>query len=157
MPNVIWLEEPEQILQSVREGDFDPREVAFVEEPPPRWMTDLADGTGERNEDETGALVVVTDYGPETVAYRVEARRPSLLVTPELYHPGWKAFVDGEPRTIYRSDYLFRGVFVESGDHSVVFKYEPQSFRLGVIITLGAVAAIMSLLAFEAGRRYWRR
>ena len=157
VPNVIWLEEPEQILQSVREGDFDPREVAFVEEPPPRWMTDLADGTGERNEDETGALVVVTDYGPETVAYRVEARRPSLLVTPELYHPGWKAFVDGEPRTIYRSDYLFRGVFVESGDHSVVFKYEPQSFRLGVIITLGAVAAIMSLLAFEAGRRYWRR
>jgi uncharacterized membrane protein YfhO len=40
-----------------------------------------------------------------------------------------------------RANALFRGVVVEPGEHDVEFKYEPESFKLGVLISLLTVVA----------------
>jgi hypothetical protein len=142
---VIHMEDPEAVLATIEEGEFDPREVALVEEPPPPW----AIGSGNTG----SSSVAVIKYKSDSVAYRVDASQPSLLVIPELYYPGWKASVDGERTKIYRADYIFRGVFVEGGEHTVAFDYEPQTFRRGTLITLVTLALVAGLFIFDTVRR----
>ena len=69
------------------------------------------------------------------VDVEVSTEAPSLLVVADQYYPGWVAIVDGKQEPIYAVDGIFRGVFLEKGDHVVQFKYRPLSFIIGAIIS----------------------
>ena len=55
-----------------------------------------------------------------------------FLVVTQNAMPGWRAWVDGVPETIYLADGLFQGVAVKGGDKEVRLSYEPASFRIGL-------------------------
>ncbi len=78
----------------------------------------------------------------------------ALLVVSETHYPGWTALVDGRPAPLLRADYIFRGVPLGPGTHTVRFRYAPASFRLGAALTaLSATALlVMAGLAFRARR-----
>jgi len=62
---------------------------------------------------------------------------PGYMVFNDSYAPGWHAWVDGKPKSIYRADGLFMAVpLSEGGRHQVDFRYEPTSFRFGAFISL---------------------
>lgn len=62
---------------------------------------------------------------------------PGFVIFNDSYAPGWHAWVDGKPESIYRADGLFMAVpLSEGGRHQVDFRYEPTSFRLGAFISL---------------------
>jgi hypothetical protein len=77
---------------------------------------------------------------------RVDHR--SLLVLGDAWYPGWVARVDGRRQPIFRVNYLFRGIFVEPGEHQVAFDYEPWQLRhliwLSVAVFAGLVWAAFS-------------
>lgn len=70
---------------------------------------------------------------------------PGYVVFNESYAPGWHAWVDGKPTPILRAYGLFMAVAVESGGQQADFRYEPATFRLGLFITL------LALAGFSAG------
>lgn len=94
----------------------------------------------------------ITHYADEKVTIRTNAAHAGLLVLGDSYYPGWKATVDDHPVTIQRADYLFRGVPVRAGVHTVEFRYEPETWTVGWITSLIAFVGI--LLAVGLG---WRR
>ena len=55
------------------------------------------------------------------------------LVLADAYYPGWEAYVDGKPATIYPADVALRGVFVPAGTHTVTMEYSPESVTLGAL------------------------
>ncbi len=61
--------------------------------------------------------VDVVEYRPSSLVLRVTTASPSLLVLAESYYPGWRAWVDGRPTAIYRTDMAFRGVVMPPGMH----------------------------------------
>jgi uncharacterized membrane protein YfhO len=63
-----------------------------------------------------------------------------------MYFPGWHATVDGVETPIYRTNYLFRGIVVPAGQHTVMFVYRPVSALIGAGISLVALAIIGFLL-----------
>jgi uncharacterized membrane protein YfhO len=68
----------------------------------------------------------------------------------DVWYPGWVCEVDGEPAQVYRADYAFRAVGVTAGTHTVVFRFEPASYRRGRLVSLcalGAVAVCVLVLA----------
>lgn len=82
-------------------------------------------------------------YGPTEVRLRVDNDRPALLVLTDTYDPDWHAEVDGSPARIWRTDYLFRGVYLEAGHHSVLFRYRPIFFMYSWLLTAaGCMAAV---------------
>ena len=85
-------------------------------------------------------------YSPNEVAIRVEASGPSFLVLTDIFYPGWGVHVDGKPVIIYRAYGVVRAVFVEAGHHEVLFMYEPNSFRLGSVVTIMSALIIASLI-----------
>ena len=75
-----------------------------------------------------------------------------MLLDP--FFPGWRAAVDGLGSEIYRTDYLFRGVFVPAGQHVVRFVYEPVPFRLGAALSLLTILALLGLPLIALARRW---
>ena len=65
----------------------------------------------------------------------VNTSAPGLLIVTDQYYPGWQAFIDGKQAAIYAVDGIFRGVFLEEGDHIIQFKYQPLWFIIGGIIS----------------------
>ena len=60
---------------------------------------------------------------------------PSFLVFTDTYYPGWSAYIDGKKTKIYEANYALRAVVVPGGVHDIRMVYEPDSFKLGIIIT----------------------
>lgn len=102
-----------------------------------------------------GESVQVERPRPEEVRVRVRTARPALLVFGEAYFPGWTASLDGRPVDPFRVNYLFQGVEVPAGDHEVVFRYQPESLQLGLLVS-GVSVGLWALalgLGVALGRR----
>jgi len=74
----------------------------------------------------------------------IQANENSLLVLSDTYFPGWKAFLDGQKTKIYRANYTFRAIPIQTGTHRVEFVYDPLSFKLGAGVTfLGIIGCLI--------------
>ncbi|MEK7214659.1 MAG: YfhO family protein, partial [Chloroflexota bacterium] len=96
----------------------------------------------------------VAEYAPQRVLVEVESSG-GLLVLSDAYYPGWVARVEGRIMPIVPANAAFRGVPVPPGRVRVEFSYEPESVRLGISITVVALAVlgILSGLVFLKPRR----
>jgi uncharacterized membrane protein YfhO len=70
----------------------------------------------------------------------------------DAYSDDWRVTVDGQPDTLYRANYAFRGVWLPPGEHLVEFSYRPRAFLLGGAISL---LTLLGLAAY--GAWYWLR
>ena len=87
----------------------------------------------------------ITQYDADALSIETEAVSNGLLVLTDTYYPGWRAWVDGAEQPIWRTNYLFRGIMLTTGRHTIEFRYEPLSFRLG--LTIAAVTMAFTLVA----------
>ena len=136
---------------------FDPRREAVVEH-----RGDVAEKTFRSLQDGRTACVspdrdraTIESYAGTTVTLHVQAACPGLLVIPDTYFPGWKAFVNGRGSVIYPTDGAFRGVLVPRGHSRIEFRYEPRGFRIGIVVALAGIAGFAGLVV--ASHRRYRR
>lgn len=139
----------EEALEAITAPDFDGRRTAIVE--------DRIGGLPQGSRPPPGEARLAR-LEPERVEVDVSARRPGLLVLSDLEYPGWKAEVGGEETDIERVDYLMRGVRVPAGDSTVTFSYRPLSFTVGWVVSLLALAGVVTTgaLGWRARRRHER-
>jgi len=87
--------------------------------------------------------VTIKAYENERVLCNVKMKGQGLLVLTDNFYPGWEVKVDGKEQTIFRS-LSFRAVVLGDGEHEVEFSYHPDSFYIGLKISLACL--IFSLL-----------
>ena len=92
-----------------------------------------------------GGAAEIVRYEDEEVAVDLTDSAGGILVLSDTYYPGWRAFVDGVERPILRANHVFRAVVVPAGAQEVVFSYEPDSFRYGLLVSVAAVALWLGL------------
>jgi len=79
---------------------------------------------------------IVVDYTSDNAGW---------IVIRQNWFPGWEAILDGkEALTIENVDYLFQGVIVPAGKHSIEFTYKPKSFFTGLFFSI--ISAILILI-----------
>jgi len=69
----------------------------------------------------------ILSWGPDRLEIEVESDQPGIVMTHDIYYPGWVAEIDGRPARMLRANLLFRGVEVTEGHHIVVFRFQPFS------------------------------
>jgi hypothetical protein len=100
----------------------------------------------------------IVRYTPNEVVVRTDPRGPGLVVLNDAYHPGWKAYVNGKPRTVMRVNSVVRGVQVQVGETEVRFVFE-NGFSRNVAISLGTLMLLVACVFVRPrlrGRRYIR-
>lgn len=138
------VSDPEAVLAAIGAPTFDPRREVVVDRP-------VGWSPGGKSKDVPTEVVMVTSSTGQ-LTLDVRTPEPALLVLTDLYWPGWEVTVDGDPRDIYRANYLFRAVAIEPGGHTVIFRYTSRGVRLGIATTL-ATALVILLGAVTATSR----
>ena len=92
---------------------------------------------------DANASAQVVRMSNTSLEVRTAANADSLLVTSDVYYPGWVVSLDGKPAKLLRTDYTLRGVRLPAGNHLVRFEFRPKIFYYGA-----AVTAISLLLLF---------
>ncbi len=128
-----------RVLEKLAQKEFDPRRVAYV---------NRAIHLPEKCQGQARIAAEV----PSEVTVAVQMETPGLLVLTDRWTPDWKAYLDGKETPVLQTNHLLRGVEVPAGDHTVVFRYEPWSFTLGVRLFLAASVVLLLWLALGALR-----
>jgi hypothetical protein len=128
--------DPRAVLERVTTPGFDGRREAVVE----------SDGVPPLAATAAAAWCKAIRSSPNELHVRTLTTEPRFLVVSEMYMPGWHADIDGTPATVYRTNYLFRGVVVPAGHHVVRFVYRPRSVMLGAAVSAVALIVVGVLL-----------
>jgi len=86
---------------------------------------------------DSAATITLQKNGNDTIVYTTTAQAPQFAVFSEVYYPhGWNAYLDGKKAGYVRVDYLLRGMPVPAGNHTIEFRFEPNSYYTGWSLTL---------------------
>lgn len=94
---------------------------------------------------------------PNNMCVFTDSESAGYLVLLQNNYPGWKVYVDGEQKNIELVNGTFMGVYVDAGEHEVVFKFRPYDFFAGMGITgayyLFTITSIILLMVRVAIRK----
>jgi uncharacterized membrane protein YfhO len=92
-------------------------------------------------------------FSTDKVVFNVSSDKPGILVMSDLYTPDWKALIDDRPAKLYRANYAYRAVSVPAGRHAVVFRYSPQSYKIGAAMSIFGIVVLLIICGLEMRRR----
>jgi hypothetical protein len=155
LPAVVIARSPDSIPSWINDRAFDINRIGILEEAQGAWQDErirklmVTPFSGEETQTplKSGAAEIAL-YSPERVVVRTQNNTDGLLMLADAFDNGWQVRVDGQIDKIYLTDYLFRGVFVPAGEHIVEFEFVPQSFRVGVIISLASLITIVTFFVY---------
>ena len=104
--------------------------------------------------DPESPAVELTSYAPNELRYRYSSPEAARMVFSEVYYPvGWKLTVEdtGEELPIELEGSLLRAAQVPAGEHTLVMRFDPPSYRTGeavsratsILLLLAALGAIL--------------
>lgn len=97
---------------------------------------------------EGGVQISEQGWKPNRKTIEVTADAPGWLMVSQTWYPGWIARVDGKRTTLLHANYLFVGLEVPAGQHTVELVYRPNSFVFGLLLSI--LVGII-LLAWKTG------
>jgi hypothetical protein len=105
----------------IRTGEwpqFDPHHTVLLDQPPairlPPAGSNAAPGTA-----------VIGRYNNTEIDIDTDAPSGGLLVLHDVWHPWWRASLDGNAVPILKANVLFRAVAVPPGRHQIAFWFDP--------------------------------
>ena len=90
-------------------------------------------------------------YKANELRYKASVSSAAFAVFSEMHYPhGWQAYIDEVEVPHYRVNYSLRGLIIPSGQHDVVFRFEPDVIARGTRIQLAGygIFALLILLSF---------
>lgn len=83
----------------------------------------------------------------------IDLSKPQLVFFSVPYSEGWTAEVNGVPADVERVDEGFMAVRADTGENTIVFRYETPYLRIGIIISLcSAAVLVIYVLIFRRKR-----
>ncbi|NNC93911.1 MAG: YfhO family protein, partial [Chitinophagales bacterium] len=140
-----WFVKEHRLVENADEemnalSNFNPSETAIIDK---RFSDYLA---GYSHSGNPSNSIKLTSYDSDHMVYQSNASTDQLAVFSEIYYNGkdWKAYIDGEYVPHIRVNYVLRGLKIPAGEHTVEFRFLPQSFYTGR--TVSAISFYLLIL-----------
>jgi len=135
------IESDTNALAQVASREFDPGQVVLVEgECPASANSEAADA----------GTVTITDYHPKLVQMKASVQVPAVLLFNDKHDPNWKVWVDGQPATMLKANYLMRGLHLAPGEHEIVWRFQPPTE--GLYVSVAAIFIGLALTGLTVAR-----
>jgi hypothetical protein len=145
------------VAHRARIAEDDAEALKILSDPDLDISTEIVLANGQSLDAPPGeAEARILTYAADRVELIVRTDAPAYLVLMDTHYPGWTAEIDGRPVPILRANTYFRAVPLDPGASDVVFKYQPQSVRLGLLLSLLAWlgwAACLAIAINHIGRK----
>jgi len=129
------------VFKTILKGDIDPKREVLLEGVD---AVPTATGSGQ---------VTIDSYNDTNVRLGAMMQKEGYLILSDTYYPGWHAYIDGKETKIYQANYAFRAVRVEKGNHTIVFSYDPLSYKIGKYVSVISVVVLIILTVYPPVRR----
>ncbi len=123
-------------LQEMSGTIFDPKKIVLLED---AQSIDLGSAAFFNP-------AVVVQNSPEKIMIDAEAQDNGFLFFSVPYYPGWKASIDGVETKVFKADHAFMAIALQKGMHSVVFSFEPESVKVGLLVS--AISIVLLCVFF---------
>jgi hypothetical protein len=90
---------------------------------------------------------------PDRVVIDTPSATSGRLVLADPAYPGWRVSVDGHAATSLVSRGIFRAVDLPAGAHRVVWTFEPPRLKIGALLSVAALFALLGVAAIPWIRR----
>jgi hypothetical protein len=121
----------DRLCQTGWPAEVDPRKTVLLNRAP----AGVAAGGSRRP-----GMARIERYANTEVAVSVDAPDGGLLLLNDVWHPWWRATLDGRPADILRADVIFRAVALPPGAHEVRFTFAPFA---GAVADLERLAGLV--------------
>ena len=91
----------------------------------------------------TQDTAVITRVDENELSFVTSSEDSAYLILTDTYYPGWYARVDGHSTPVLRSNYAMRAVLLPPGQHRIYMQFRPLSYRIGLWISLAAIAMLI--------------
>ena len=106
----------------------------------------------------TGSVdVTMQDQFDGRVIAAVDSPVAGYVVLSEPFYPERKAFIDGSAVAALKANLAFTAVPVPAGMHTLELRYVPESFRLGIAVSVATVMAWAASLVLEGKFRRMKK
>lgn len=147
LTNNIYIENnPQEILNLLFDSQVNLSNTVILEDNPNEIT--IGDKFINMDKPSSDSSVFITAYEPQKIQIRTKTDKSQILFLSDNYYPGWKAYIDNKETKIYRANYTFRGIYLPEGKHTVIFKYDPISFKIGLIISLLSIILLLFIVVF---------
>lgn len=93
------------------------------------------------------ATISLKSHAPNRLVYESSTVSPQLALFSEAYYlNGWNAYIDGQPVTHFRANYLLRAMKIPEGNHTIEYKFEPKVVARGSKISLATSILFLLVL-----------
>lgn len=147
----------QRIIDLIFDSNFNLSENIILEEKPSE-LPSLQENFINLPSKSENSFVTIKKYDPQTIKLLAKTDVPQILFLSDNYFPGWKAFVDNKETKIYRANYTFRSIYLPAGNHTVTFKYDPMSFKIGLAISvLSVIVLLLFIVKNFKNSNFWIR
>jgi hypothetical protein len=135
-----WVKGPVEEMTALNQ--FNPKDTAIIDESYKSAISDpgIADSLD---------YIKMTSYNNDTIRYESASKTARVAVFSEIFYKDWKAYIDGEPAQITKSNYVLRSLQIPAGKHQISFQFEPTLYILGREISFySSLIVFLIFLAF---------
>ena len=94
----------------------------------------------------------------DIIIYQSSSTNTRFAVFSEVYYrKGWKAYIDEKETSIFKTNYVLRGIIIPGGKHNIRFEFKPDSYVKGVPIAITASGIIWLLLALNVVGLFYKK
>lgn len=97
-----------------------------------------------------GKSAELLKYSPNSIIVSTENHLTGEFTLSEVWNPGWNAYLNGEEKVdITEQKNALRLVKIKPDTKSVVFRYEPESYIVGKMITITTIITIILIILLQ--------
>lgn len=135
--NSTVIEDHDDVFDAIHADEFDPGKTVVLES-----GRELLQDAGQ-------STIEVTRYDENQAAFVVSTDKPAYFFLSDVYHPDWRATVNGVPAPIEVANYTFRAIYLEPGRHLITMIFRPSGWIAGVVATsIALFTLIMVIIRF---------
>ncbi|TET54491.1 MAG: hypothetical protein E3J54_02015, partial [Actinobacteria bacterium] len=132
------IKDTNKALEKLKEEKIDLRKKVILEKEPV-----YGGKPGSYNKE---SKVKILSYKPNSIEIKANLASRSIIVISDNYYPGWNAYIDSKKAPVNIANTSFRAVGINRGKHRLELKYEPTSFRNGLIISTSSLLLVLGFI-----------